>query len=167
MSLARWFFLAMFTLAFAVIMAFTVAVLREAFRSGGAVTVSPRLLARMARGRVERDEAHRWAFLLHRTSGFAVFAFLCIHVIDIAFYAVSPELYDDLHGLYGTVPVRVFECGLLLALLFHGLNGLRIVVVDVADLSAAAALRGLQVVAVLTVALGLAGSVVIMRPVFV
>ncbi len=41
-----------------------------------------------------------------------------------------PRVYDQIHSLYGNVLLRTFEVGLLFALLFHTLNGLRIVAVD-------------------------------------
>lgn len=166
MSALRWVFLAMFSVVCLGIVAFTVVVLRDAFRSGGAVRLSSALLRRMARGRAERAEANRWAFLLHRITGFAVLAFLCLHVLDVGLFALSASVYDDVHALYGSAVFRVFECGLLVALLFHALNGLRIVLIDVADLGPARALRALQVVVLLTLAAGLAGSVVILEPVF-
>ena len=59
--------------------------------------------------------------------GVAVFAFLLLHVLDVALYAISPARFDEVHELYGTTPLRVFECALLFAILFHTLNGLRLV----------------------------------------
>jgi succinate dehydrogenase / fumarate reductase cytochrome b subunit len=111
------------------------------------------------------EELHRWAFYLHRMTGFAVFAFLLLHVLDLATYAVSPPLYDDLHEVYGTAPMRVFECGLLFAVLFHALNGLRLIAVDLADLGLEASRRALVAAAALTLALGAGGSAVILAPV--
>jgi succinate dehydrogenase / fumarate reductase cytochrome b subunit len=66
----------------------------------------------------------------HRISGFLVFMFLLLHIVDVSMINIDPELYDELHQLYGNVLLRLFEVGLLFALLFHSLNGLRIVAVD-------------------------------------
>jgi succinate dehydrogenase / fumarate reductase cytochrome b subunit len=77
-------------------------------------------------------------------------------------YTVSRGLYDELHGVYGSLPMRIFESTLLAAILFHTFNGLRILAIDAADLGAVAASRALGGVVALTVVLGAAGSVVIL-----
>ena len=80
--------------------------------------------------KVYRGKSGQWAFVAHRISGFLVFMFLLLHIVDVSMINIDPELYDELHQLYGNVLLRLFEVGLLFALLFHSLNGLRIVAVD-------------------------------------
>ena len=60
--------------------------------------------------------------------------------------------------------LRLFECGLLLALLFHSLNGLRIILVDFfpGAIRNEKALTG--AVVGLTLAAGIPGSIVILWP---
>ena len=138
-----------------------------------ALTVRAALVARPAGAtgwRVRLGEANdrdlqRWAFVAHRASGVAVFAFLTLHVFDVALYALSPARFDDVHELYGTALMRVFECLLLFAILFHTFNGLRLVLLDVAEIRASTAQRLLQLVIVLAAVLGTAASIVILRPV--
>ena len=79
---------------------------------------------------VYRGRSGQWAFVGHRISGFLVFMFLLLHIVDVSMISIDAELYDELHELYGNVLLRLFEVGLLFALLFHSLNGLRIVAVD-------------------------------------
>lgn len=79
---------------------------------------------------VYRGKSGQWAFVGHRISGFLVFMFLLLHIVDVSMINFDDELYDELHELYGNILLRIFEVGLLFALLFHSLNGLRIVVVD-------------------------------------
>ena len=79
---------------------------------------------------VYKGRSGQWAFVAHRTTGFLVFMFLLLHIIDVSLVNANVELYDEVHALYGNVLLRLFECGLLLALLFHSLNGLRIIAVD-------------------------------------
>lgn len=165
MSLAQGVFLGALTVVVLAVAAFAAVVVTSARRIDGGGFVGVALLRRMARSRRDRAEAARWAFYAHRVSGFGIFAFLCLHVVDVSLYAVSPALYDDVHRLYGTAPMRVFECALLVAICFHTLNGLRLLAVDVADLGLAASLRLLAGAAALTVVLGVAGSVVILGPV--
>jgi succinate dehydrogenase / fumarate reductase cytochrome b subunit len=145
--------------------AFTVVVARAALRSDGGPRPSARMAMRLLRSPEDRAELNRWAFYLHRLTGVAVFGFLCLHVVDVAIYALSPARFDEVHEVYGSAPMRVFECALLLAILFHTLNGLRLVAIDVADLGAAAARRLLGGVVALTGLLTVAGSAVILAPV--
>lgn len=79
---------------------------------------------------VYKGRSGQWAFVGHRISGFLVFMFLLLHIVDVSMINIDPELYNELHQLYGNVLLRLFEVGLLFALLFHSLNGLRIVAVD-------------------------------------
>jgi succinate dehydrogenase / fumarate reductase cytochrome b subunit len=79
---------------------------------------------------VYRGKSGQWAFVGHRISGVLVFLFLLLHIVDVSLINSDPVLYDEVHELYGNVLLRLFEVGLLFALLFHSLNGLRIVLVD-------------------------------------
>lgn len=69
-----------------------------------------------------------WAF--HRVSGLAIWVFIVLHVFDIWLSGANPTLYDDLLGIYGSPIGRVGETLLGAALLYHALNGLRIVIMD-------------------------------------
>ena len=69
-----------------------------------------------------------WAF--HRISGVGIFAFVVLHVIDIYLVGGNPELYDDVLTFYASIPGRLLEVVLGAALLYHALNGLRIIIID-------------------------------------
>jgi succinate dehydrogenase / fumarate reductase cytochrome b subunit len=69
-----------------------------------------------------------WAF--HRISGLAIWVFIVLHVFDIWLSGANPTLYDDLLVIYGSPLGRVGEMLLGAALLYHALNGLRIVIMD-------------------------------------
>jgi succinate dehydrogenase / fumarate reductase cytochrome b subunit len=119
---------------------------------------------RAANSTVYRGRSGQWSFVAHRASGFLVFIFLLLHIIDVSLINASNELYDEVHELYGNVLLRVFECGLLMALLFHSLNGLRIVIVDFfpgAVRNEKALTAG---VVTLTLAAGIPGCLVILWP---
>ena len=127
---AQALFVAGFVAVNVVVAGTVVVVLRGARAVDGGAWPGRGVLARLARLPAERAEANRWAHLAHRVSGVAIFAFLVLHLLDVSLYALSPARFDEVHALYGTPVMRVFECGLLLALLFHALNGLRLVAVD-------------------------------------
>jgi succinate dehydrogenase / fumarate reductase cytochrome b subunit len=143
-----------------------VLIVRSATRVDGGAYPSRALVARMLRSPEDRAELNRWAWYLHRITGIAVFGFLCLHILDVGAYTVSHGLYDDLHRVYGSWPMRIFESLLLGAILFHTFNGLRILAIDLADLGPVAARRALGGVAGLTLVLTVAGAVVILSPVF-
>jgi len=69
-----------------------------------------------------------WAF--HRISGVAIWAFILLHVLDIWLVGANPALYDEVLGFYASPVGRVMEMLLGAALLYHALNGLRIVIMD-------------------------------------
>ncbi|MBP1704547.1 MAG: succinate dehydrogenase, cytochrome subunit [Chloroflexi bacterium] len=69
-----------------------------------------------------------WAF--HRVSGVAVWAFILLHVLDIWLAGANRALYDEVLQLYASPIGRVGETLLGAAVLYHALNGLRVIVMD-------------------------------------
>ena len=116
-----------------------------------------------AGSRTYKGKSGQWAFLGHRVSGVLVFLFLLLHIVDVSLVR-WPSVYDDVHDVYGNVVLRVFEVGLLLALLFHSLNGLRIVAVDFFPGAVANERLLLTGVVLLTLLAGIPGGLVIMWP---
>ena len=113
---------------------------------------------------VYRGRSGQWAFVAHRTTGFLVFMFLLLHIVDVSLINADVELYDEVHALYGNILLRIFECGLLLALLFHSLNGLRIVIVDFFPKAVANEKALTAGVVALTLLAGVPGCLVILWP---
>jgi len=110
-----------------------------------------------------KGKSGQWAFVGHRVSGFLVFLFLLLHIVDVSMVR-WPSVYDEIHALYGNVLLRLFEVGLLFALLFHTLNGLRIVAVDFFPGAVARERRLLGAVVALTLLAGVPGGYVILKP---
>ena len=67
---------------------------------------------------------------MHRISGVTLFFFLFVHVLDTALVRVSPEAYDEVVGTYKNPIVGLMEMALVALVLFHGLNGVRVMLVD-------------------------------------
>ncbi|MCB1017131.1 MAG: succinate dehydrogenase, cytochrome b556 subunit [Acidimicrobiales bacterium] len=113
---------------------------------------------------VYKGKSGQWAFVSHRVTGFLVFMFLLLHIVDVSLVNIDPELYNTVHELYGNILLRLFECGLLFALLYHSMNGLRIVLVDFFPgvIKREKMLTGLVVF--VTLAAGIPGSLVILWP---
>ena len=113
---------------------------------------------------VYKGRSGQWAFIGHRVSGVLVFLFLLLHIVDVSLINISADLYDEVHQLYGNVVLRLFEVGLLFALLFHSLNGLRIVALDFFPGAVGRERRLLSAVVFITVAVGVPCGYVILKP---
>lgn len=81
-------------------------------------------------GTLYRGREGMWSWVAHRITGVAVFFFLFVHVLDTALVRVSPDAYDRVIATYKTPLVNLLEVGLVGAVLFHALNGIRIILVD-------------------------------------
>lgn len=71
-----------------------------------------------------------WTWILHRVTGLGILAFLLIHVVDTAVVIYWPGFYDKSLDLYRSPLFRFAELGIFFAVLYHALNGLRIIVQD-------------------------------------
>ena len=71
-----------------------------------------------------------WSWVAHRVTGVLIFFFLFAHVLDTALVRVSPDSYNRIMDTYKTPLVNLMEIGLFGAVLFHALNGLRVVLID-------------------------------------
>ncbi|MFM5903463.1 MAG: succinate dehydrogenase, cytochrome b556 subunit [Microbacteriaceae bacterium] len=81
-------------------------------------------------GTLYRGKTGMWSWMLHRITGVAIFFFLLVHTLDTALVRVSPEAYNAVINTYKTPIIGLGELGLVAALLFHGLNGVRVILID-------------------------------------
>jgi succinate dehydrogenase / fumarate reductase cytochrome b subunit len=81
-------------------------------------------------GTLYRGKVGMWSWVLHRITGVAIFFFLLVHVLDTALVRLSPEAYNAVINTYKTPLIGVAELGLVAAVLYHSLNGVRIVLID-------------------------------------
>jgi succinate dehydrogenase / fumarate reductase cytochrome b subunit len=70
------------------------------------------------------------AFVLHRVTGVGVALFLLLHISDITLIGWGPGLFNKLLFVYRARPFRAMEVVLLAGVLFHALNGIRIILID-------------------------------------
>jgi len=72
-----------------------------------------------------------WAYVLHRITGLALVFYLLMHIMVISSAMVGGKsAFDALLGLLQTPLFVVLDLGLIAAVLFHGLNGVRLVLFD-------------------------------------
>ena len=81
-------------------------------------------------GTLYRGKIGMWSWVLHRITGVAIFFFLLVHTLDTALVRVSPEAYNAVINTYKTPIIGLAELGLVAAILFHGLNGIRVILID-------------------------------------
>ncbi len=72
----------------------------------------------------------QWSWVLHRITGLGVVLFLTLHVIDTSWAVFYPQLYVEAIATYQTPLFTIGEFGLVACVIYHALNGLRIVVID-------------------------------------
>ena len=84
-------------------------------------------------GTLYRGREGMWSWVAHRVTGVLIFFFLFSHVLDTALVRVSPDAYNRIMDTYKTPIVNVFEVGLVGAVLYHALNGLRVMAIDFWD----------------------------------
>ncbi|WP_193046050.1 succinate dehydrogenase, cytochrome b556 subunit [Mycolicibacterium baixiangningiae] len=77
-----------------------------------------------------RGDPGMWSWVLHRITGAAIFFFLFVHVVDTALVRVSPEAYNAVIETYKTPIIGLMEIGLVGAVLYHALNGIRVILID-------------------------------------
>lgn len=84
----------------------------------------------MPAGTLYRGKVGMWSWVLHRITGVAIFFFLLVHVLDTSLVRLSPEAYNAVINTYKTPIIGLAELGLVAAILYHALNGLRIIAID-------------------------------------
>src|ERR1700757_495437 len=85
---------------------------------------------RRLRRTLYRGDPGMWSWVLHRITGATIFFFLFVHVLDTALVRVSPQTYNEVIQTYKTPVVGLMEFGLVVAVTFHALNGIRIILID-------------------------------------
>jgi succinate dehydrogenase / fumarate reductase, cytochrome b subunit len=81
-------------------------------------------------GSIYKGHESQWSWILHRITGVAVILFLFAHVVDTAAVGWGPNAYDRITAAYENPIVRLLEYGLVVAVLYHSLNGLKITLID-------------------------------------
>ncbi len=74
-----------------------------------------------------------WAQLAwfgHRASGLGVLLYLFMHIVETSMVLFGPEVYDAAVGIFKNLPARLGEVVLMAAVVYHALNGLRVIAMD-------------------------------------
>jgi succinate dehydrogenase / fumarate reductase cytochrome b subunit len=88
-------------------------------------------IATIFRSATYRGREGQIAWMLHRLAGLGVFVFLILHIIDIFLLSFGPDIFEALLFIYHQFIFKLtIVFGLFLGALYHGLNGMRIVIMD-------------------------------------
>jgi succinate dehydrogenase / fumarate reductase cytochrome b subunit len=77
-----------------------------------------------------RGAIGQWSWVLHRLTGLGVVFFLTLHVIDTSWSVFYPNLYVEAIATYQSPLFTIGEFALVAAVVYHALNGIRIVIFD-------------------------------------
>ncbi|MDP9357392.1 MAG: succinate dehydrogenase, cytochrome b556 subunit [Chloroflexota bacterium] len=72
----------------------------------------------------------QYAWVMHRATGIGIVFFLLVHIIDIMLIGLGRDVYDESVEFYGNVFLIPMEIALVGAVIYHTLNGLRIMAID-------------------------------------
>ena len=81
-------------------------------------------------GPIYKGHEGQYSWLLHRVTGVAIILFLFAHVVDTAVVGWGPDAYNRVASVYHNPFVRLLELGLVAAVLYHSINGVRITLID-------------------------------------
>jgi succinate dehydrogenase / fumarate reductase cytochrome b subunit len=77
-----------------------------------------------------RGKIGQWSWVLHRISGLGTLFFLFLHVIDTSWASLAPDLYKQAISEYQSPLFTFGEFILVACVVYHSLNGFRIVLFD-------------------------------------
>lgn len=72
-----------------------------------------------------------WAFLLNRIAALALLLYLILHLLALSTVLLGVAAFDDTMAFLHRPAFVPLEVALLAALLYHGLNGIRLILLDV------------------------------------
>lgn len=77
-----------------------------------------------------RGREGMWTWILHRATGLGILLFLIIHVVETATVIYWPQLYEGFLDTYKSAFFRFAEVLIFFSVVYHALNGTRIIVQD-------------------------------------
>jgi len=86
----------------------------------------PKLRRALLWGDVRKRKLGMWAYALNRLTGIGLVVYLYLHLVILSQLAQGPAGWDAFVALAKTAPFLALDVILLVGLLIHGLNGVRV-----------------------------------------
>jgi len=77
-----------------------------------------------------RYSFERYLYLGHRLSGLGLIAYMVLHIVETANRIRGEEAWAGLMALFASPPFKVIEYLLFLMAVFHAMNGVRLILVE-------------------------------------
>ena len=88
-------------------------------------------IASIFRAVTYRGREGQIAWMLHRVTGVGVFLFLALHILNIFLMSFPSDVFNSVLVLYHNLVFKLLTVfGLYLGVLYHALNGIRVMIVD-------------------------------------
>jgi succinate dehydrogenase cytochrome b556 subunit len=105
----------------------------------------------------------QYAWALHRATGIGILFFLLVHIIDIALIGLGSNLYDHSVEFYSRPVLIPMEILLVGAVIYHTLNGIRVMTIDFTSGGYRREKMSFAIVMLLTILLTLPSAWIIFR----
>jgi len=78
---------------------------------------------------------YRWqtgmtAWLLHRITGLGLVFYITLHIWVVSSLQLGPEAFENTMAVVSAPLFRFLEVGLLFCVIYHALNGIRLIAID-------------------------------------
>ena len=105
----------------------------------------------------------QYAWAMHRASGIGILFFLLVHIIDISLIGLGRDVYDASVAFYARPALIPMEILLVGAVVYHALNGVRVMTIDFTTWGYRREQTSFAIVILLTVLLTLPSAWIIIR----
>ncbi|MFQ5809831.1 MAG: succinate dehydrogenase, cytochrome b556 subunit [Armatimonadota bacterium] len=72
----------------------------------------------------------RYVYTLHRITGLGILAYFLMHIIVTSSIALGPDAWEAWMARFAPLPFKIGEFLVFAAFAFHGINGIRLVMVE-------------------------------------
>ncbi len=79
---------------------------------------------------IYNGDVGQYAWIMHRATGIGTVFFLLVHIVDIMLIGLGANIYNESVEFYGNAFLVPMEIALVGAVVYHTLNGLRILAID-------------------------------------
>ncbi len=79
---------------------------------------------------IYQGDPGQYAWALHRATGIGILFFLLVHIIDIMLIGLGRDVYNESVAFYSRIELIPMEILLVGAVVYHSLNGIRVIAID-------------------------------------